>query len=75
MTARSDDATVTKVDVKTRRDSDGDKKTKVYVTVTYEDSNHVGHTAQFLYVPWREGTYHEDERVSSLGCPRPVSSL
>lgn len=73
MTARSDDATVSEVDVSTRRDSDGERETNIRVAVTFEDSDHVEHTARSLYSPRREGMHHEGEKVSIMYDPRDPS--
>lgn len=70
LTARSDDATVSHVDVKTRHDSDGDKATTVTVTILYEDSDHAKHSVQSLYQLRDASRHKEGEKVSVMYDPR-----
>lgn len=74
MTARSDEATIDKVVVRTRRDSDGDKEKTIAVSVSFEDDDHIRHTTHSLYEPRKTDLHHEGEPVSVLYNPQNPDS-
>lgn len=74
MTARSDEATIDKIVVRNRRDSNGDKEKTIAVSVSFEDGDHVRHTTRSLYEPRKNGLHHEGEPVSVLYDPQNPDS-